>query len=70
MWGEEEMDVVGHDDEGVYEVVAFVAIVLEGFEEELGVGFALKEASAVVGDAGDEESARRVEAFGDGHGWA
>jgi len=37
LWGEDEVDVVGHDDEGVEFVVAFAAIVLEGFEEEFGV---------------------------------
>ena len=30
--------MVGHDDEGVEFVVAFGAVVLEGFEEEFGVG--------------------------------
>ena len=37
LWSEEEMDVVGHDDEGVEEVVAFGAVVLEGSEEEFAV---------------------------------
>jgi hypothetical protein len=53
--GEEEMNVVGHDDEGVEFVVSFGTVVLEGFEEEFGVAFDLKEAAAVVGSAGDEE---------------
>jgi len=47
--------VVGHDDEGVEFVVAFRSVVLEGFDEEFGVAFDLKEAAAVVGSAGDEE---------------
>ena len=34
---EEQMRVVGHDDEGVEFVVAHGAIVLKGFEQELGV---------------------------------
>jgi hypothetical protein len=34
--GEEKVNVVGHDDEGVEFVVAFAAVVLEGFEEEFG----------------------------------
>lgn len=55
--GEEEMDVVGHDDEGVEFVVAFAAVVLEGGEEELGVGGDLEDAAGVVGAAGDEEGA-------------
>jgi hypothetical protein len=61
--------VVGHDDEGVEFVVSFSpsqlagrgprfgAVVLEGFDEEFGVAFDLKEAAAVVGSAGDEEGA-------------
>ena len=53
--GEEEMDVVGHDDEGVEFVMAFGSVVLEGFDEEFGVAFDLKEAASVVGSAGDEE---------------
>ena len=51
---EEQVDVVGHDDEGVKFVVAFAAVVLERFEEEFGVACDLEEASAVVGAAGDE----------------
>jgi len=53
--GEEEVDVVRHDDEGVEFVVAFRSVVLEGFDEEFGVALDLKEAAAVVGSAGDEE---------------
>ena len=49
------MDVVGHDDEGVEFVVSFGAVVLEGLDEEFDVAFYLKEATAVVGSAGDEE---------------
>lgn len=37
LWGEKQVDVVGHDDEGVEFVVSFGAVVLEGFEEEFGV---------------------------------
>lgn len=55
--GEEEVDVVGHDDEGMELVEALVAVVLEGFDEEFGVGGELEEAAAVVRDCGDEESA-------------
>ncbi len=58
MRGEDEVDVVGHDDEGVELVVALATIVLEGFEEEFGVGGDLKEAAAVVGCTCDEEGAR------------
>ena len=52
---EKEMDVVGHDDEGVEFVLAFRSVVLEGFDEEIGVGGELEEAASVVGSAGDEE---------------
>jgi hypothetical protein len=31
---EEQVEVVGHDDEGVELVVAFGSVVLEGFDEE------------------------------------
>jgi len=55
--GEEEMDVVGHDDEGVEFVVSFGAVVLKSFDEEFGVAFDLEETAAVVGSAGDEEGA-------------
>jgi len=53
--GEEQVEVVGHDDEGVEFVVTFGSVVLEGFEEEFGVGGDLEEAATVVGSAGDEE---------------
>ena len=38
LWREDEMDVVGHDYEGVEFVMAQVAIVLESFDEEVAVG--------------------------------
>jgi hypothetical protein len=65
--GEEEVDVVGHDDKGVEFVVPFGSIVLEGFDEELGVTFDLEEAATVVGSAGDEEGAGAGCAGGDRH---
>lgn len=70
LWSEEEVDVVGHGDEGVEFVEAFVTVVLEGLEEELGVGFDLEEAAAVVGLGADEEGAVAGEAGGLAHGWA
>jgi hypothetical protein len=66
--GEEQVDVVGHDDKGVEFVGAFGAVVLEGFKEEFGVGGKLEEASAVVGDGGDEEGASLGGSWRDGHG--
>ena len=65
--GEEEMDVVGHDDEGVEFVVAFGSVVLEGFDEEFGVAFDLEETAAVVGSAGDEEGSGACCSGGDRH---
>src|ERR1700679_3004014 len=65
---EEQMDVVRHHDEGMEFVVAFGAVVLEGFEEEFGVVRELEEAVAIVSDGGDEEGAFRGDSRGDGHG--
>jgi hypothetical protein len=66
--GEDQMDAVGHDDEGVELVEAFGAVVLQGLDEEGGVCVGLEEAAAVVGDGGEEEGAgvggsRRVRHF-------
>lgn len=63
------MNVIGHDDEGVEFVVAFAAIVLEGVEEEMAVGFGLEEAAAVIGLSCDEECAVASEACGIAHAW-
>jgi hypothetical protein len=65
--GEEQVDVVGHDDEGVEFVVAFAAVVLEGFEEEFGCGCDLEEAAAVVGLGADEEGSVAGCSGGDSH---
>jgi hypothetical protein len=66
--GDEEVNVIGHDDEGVEFIVAFGAVVLEGFEEELGVAVDLEEAAAVMGGAGDEVGAGAGGAGRDRHG--
>jgi hypothetical protein len=55
--GEKQVDVVGHDDEGVEFVEAFTAIVLERVEEEMCVGFDLEESAAVGCDGREEECA-------------
>jgi len=55
--GQEQVDVVGHDDEGVEFVAVFGLVMLEGVDEEFGVALDLEEEAAVVGSAGDEESA-------------
>ena len=66
--GEEQVDVVWHDDEGVEFVCPFGAVVLEGFEEEVGVRGELEEAATIVGDGGDEECAGGGGSRRDGHG--
>jgi hypothetical protein len=65
---EQQVDVVGHDDEGVEFVEALRAIALEGFEEELGGGVDLEEAATVVGDRGDEEGSGRGGSLRSGDG--
>lgn len=63
---EQEMDVVGHENEGVEAIAAFGAVVIEELEEEAGVRVRLEEATALRGYGGDEEGAE----FGrewDGH---
>jgi hypothetical protein len=62
---EDEVDVVGHEDEGVEEIVK--AVVLEGFEEQVGVGGELEDAATVVGDGGEEEGALRGGSLRDCH---
>jgi hypothetical protein len=64
---EDQVDVVGHDDEGVEFVVAFAAVVLEGFEEELGGGGHLEETAAIVSAGRDEVRARARCSGGDRH---
>jgi len=68
LWGEEQVDVVGHDDEGVEFVVAFAAVALERVEKKLGVGRLLEEAAAIPGLGADEESAVACCSGGDSHG--
>jgi hypothetical protein len=53
--GDEEMEVVWHEDEGVESVAAFGAVVVEELEEEVRVSVGLEEAAAIGGDGGDEE---------------
>lgn len=54
---EEEMEVVGHQDEGVDLIAAFGAVIVEELEEEGGVRVGLEETAAIGGDGGDEEGA-------------
>jgi len=55
---EEEMDVIGHEDEGVDRVASFGAIVVEKLKEEVCVDVGLEETATIRGDGGDEESAK------------
>ena len=59
--------MVGHDDEAVELEATFAAIVLEGFEEELGVGGLLEESSSVPGLGADEEGSVACCSGGDSH---
>jgi hypothetical protein len=52
------VNVIGHDDEGMKLVVASLTIVLDGFQEEFGIGGNLEESSAIVGRGSDEKRAR------------
>jgi hypothetical protein len=54
---DEEVEVVGHEGEGVELVATFGAVVVEELEEKVGVVVDLKEAAAIGGDGGDEEGA-------------
>ena len=54
---EEQVDVVGHDDEGEELVGAGRSVMLDGFDEEARGGVDLKTAAAGEGDRGDEECA-------------
>jgi hypothetical protein len=67
--GEEQVDVVRHDYEGVEFVVALSAVVLEGFHQEISCGCDLEEGSPVVGLGGDEEGAVACCSGGDRHRW-
>lgn len=49
-WSDEQVDVVEHYDEGVETIEAFTAVVLESFEEQLGMAFNLEKSSALRHD--------------------
>jgi hypothetical protein len=59
VWGgrDEEVEVVGHEDEGVELIAAFSAVVIEELEEEICVVVDLEEATSIGGDGCDEEGA-------------
>lgn len=70
MRGEEQVDVVGHQDEGVELIEAFATVVLQGVEQELRVAVDLEEAAALPCRRGDEEGAVACGSGRDGHGMA
>ena len=51
--GDEDVDVIGHDDESVEEEFTCVAVAEESGDEELRICGSLKYAPAVVGEDGD-----------------
>jgi len=55
--GDQQMNVVGHHDEGVESVEAFAAIVLQCVDEKPGGGWVTENRSALCGDGCDEERA-------------
>lgn len=65
---QQEMDVVGHDDEGVEQIVPFCAVMLKGCKEQLAVRRNLKDAAGVIGAACDEESTGTGGTVRDRHG--
>jgi hypothetical protein len=46
-WSQKEMDVIGHDDEGVKEISAFAPIVLKCIEEQFSIVFDAENSSAL-----------------------
>jgi hypothetical protein len=66
-WSEEKVGVVGHDDEGMEFVCVFGPVVLQGLDEKFGVSGELEEATAVVGDSGDEKCSGGGASLWDGH---
>jgi hypothetical protein len=64
-WSDNEVDMIGHDDVGMQKIAG--AVVVDGFKEERGVAFNLKETAAVVGGCGDEVSAGSGGAARDRH---
>jgi len=54
---DQDMNVIGHEDECVELVASFGAVVFEQVEEKVRVRVGLKEAAAIRGHGGDEEGA-------------
>ncbi len=64
LWGKKNMNVVGHDNEGVEAIVAVTTVMLERFEEEFCVPMDLEETAAVPSLSADEERAVASKAGG------
>jgi hypothetical protein len=65
--GEDEVDMVGHDDEGVELVMTEMPVVLQSLDEQIGICGGLKDAAPIVGRSGNEEYARAGCSDGDRH---
>jgi hypothetical protein len=59
-WRDEDMGVVGHDDEAVELETAFGLMLEECLDEEFGVGCSLEVAMSLEGQYGDGVSALRL----------
>jgi len=64
----QQVNVVRHHNERMKFVMAFAAIVLQRFKEELRIRSNLKKAAACVGGTGDKERPVACCSTGDGHG--
>ena len=65
--GQNQMYMVGHDDEGVQLVVALTSVVLECFYEVFGVDGKLEETPTVVSSGSDKKCSRARCAARDRH---
>jgi hypothetical protein len=58
--GQQEMNVVWHDNKSVQFVVSLTTVLLQGFKKELCIGRNLKEPAAIKGRACHKEGSRPV----------
>jgi hypothetical protein len=59
-WRDEDVGVVGHDDEAVSLEAVFGLMLEEGLDEEFGVGCSLEVAMSLEGQYGDGVGALRL----------
>ena len=57
-WGNEDVDVFGHDDEGVELIAALIAVVKEGLEQQVGVCGSGEDRTTAIGDGGGRVGVR------------